>query len=249
MNTFLEMQTTLLSDLNVSSNSSLFPIAVIKDALNRSYLKAGGLFRWPILQDSKKTSTGINQEYYDQPQTWRPNSIWKVEVDGVMYGEDPDGSPLTFEDFLLWKADPLNLNSTEKKWAVQWNRFFLQPIPTVAGTNNISIWGIENVVKMVADEDPTIFSYSMPECNEAIVLEAQSILKAKGDQQQPVPKAFIGGTMLISAEAKAILTTAWNKIREESGKYEKNQPMWNVPDYWSKRSISGRTDNIGNFPR
>ena len=105
MDDFSELITALLSDLNASTSSSLYPTATIKLALNRAYIKASRLFRWPALQDAKKTSSQINIEYYDAPEDWSPNSIWRLEMDDNQYGEDPDGSPMTFEDYRIWRAD------------------------------------------------------------------------------------------------------------------------------------------------
>jgi hypothetical protein len=87
-----------------------------------------------------------------------------------------------------------------------------------------------------ADESVTIFSYSMPECNEAIVLEAVAILKSKVEQEK--------SGEFRSNEAKQILAVAWGKIRTENAKYEKNQPFFNVPDYYSG---SGTAQKIGDF--
>src|SRR3990167_10055573 len=186
MDTFLELQEAVQSDLNVDSGSTFYTLTQVKLAINRAYRKAGGLFPWPELQDAKKTSTQINQEYYDYPQTWRSNSIWKLTIldsDGNddRYGEDPDGSPLSFDGYLNWKED--NPDSTDKKWANQWRRFFIWPIPTTAGTNNIHVWGIMNVTALSDDADTTIFSLSTPEANEAIALEAVAILKSKEDKE------------------------------------------------------------------
>ncbi|GAG09997.1 unnamed protein product, partial [marine sediment metagenome] len=217
MDLFSAMQAVLQSDLNVNENSSLFPPVTIKSALNRAYRKGGALFRWPILEDALKTNSIANQEYYDAPTIWRPDSMWRLEVDGEYYGEEPDFSPLVFSDYLDWKADSVNENSTDKKWAAQWLRYFIYPTPTALGVNNIVVWGQKNVVTLVNDGDTTIFSYSMPECNEAIVLEARAILQAKGEAEK--------GQEMASAEAKQILAVAFNKIRQEKSKYEKIQPM------------------------
>lgn len=225
MDTFLEMQTAVSDDLTVDSTSSLYNTNVIKRAINRAYRKAGGLFRWPELEDAKKTSTQSGYEYYEYPQNWQPDSIWKVEVDGERYGEDPDGSPISFDDYLNWKKD--NPNSTEKKWSSQWRRYFIHPTPTSNGDNNLYVWGQKAVTGLTENTDITIFSYSMPECNEAIVLEAVAILKAKGEEE--TKSAFR------SQEAKQILSVAYGKIRQNQNKYEKIQPMWNVPDMFGRR--------------
>ncbi len=226
MDIFTDLITGVQDDLTIDDNSTLFPLALVKRAINRSYQKAGGLFPWPSLQDAKKTSTVSGQEYYDYPDTWRSNSIWKVVIDDERYGEDPDGSPLSFDDYLNWKED--YPDNTDKKWANQWRRLFVWPIPTATGSNNLHVWGIEVVTELSADGDVTIFSYSAPECNEAIVLEAVAILKAKGEEEKSAE--------FRSNEAKQILAVAWGKIRTEMAKYEKNQPFFNVNDFYGDSS-------------
>jgi len=223
MDLFEDLITAVQSDLSVSSNSSFFPTATIKLAINRAYKKAG-VFKWTALQDSQKTSTTASGEYYDAPTTWRPNSIWRLEVDGDMYGQDPDGSPLKFDDFLTWKEN--NPNSTDKKWAVQWLRYFLNPIPSAIGDKNITIWGYKNVSELVNDADTTIFSYNMPECNDAIVMEASAILKNKAEDNKT--------GQFLSAEAKNILSITFNGLTKDSSKQEKNQPFFQVPDYFGR---------------
>lgn len=237
MDLFSDLQTAVQSDLTIDSGSSFISPTTVKLAINRAYRKAGSLFRWPSLEDAKKTSTTENQEYYDAPDTWRPDSIFRVEIDDVQYGEGLDGSPMMFDDYLTWKRDSINANSTSKKWAVQWLRFFVYPTPTTTGSNNISIWGMKNVTTLVNDSDTTIFSYSLPECNEALVLEAVAILKNKGEAEKA--GAFR------STEAKQILGTAWQKIRQEQAKNEKYQPMFNVTDFFSGKNT--REQVTGNF--
>lgn len=233
METLADLRAAVQSDFTVGDESTLYSPTTIDLAINRARRKAYALFPWSELQDAKKTNTVANQEYYDYPDTWRSNSIWKLDIDGVKYGEDPDGSPLTFDDYLVWRED--YPDSTEKKWANQWRRFFIHPTPTTS-TGVISVWGI-TVGETLSDvADVTIFSYSMPEGNEAIVLEAGAILKAKGSEEK------LGEFR--SMEAKQILITAWDKIVKEKAKYEKNQPFFEVPDYFGK---PGSTDLTGRF--
>lgn len=235
--TLEDMRGGVQSDLNVSSHSSLYPPDTIDAAINRAYVnKIARLFRWPALEDAKMTSTQKDQEYYDCPDIWTPDSMWRLEVDDEQYGEGEDGSPMAFEDYLIWRADSANANSTEKKWAVQWLRFFMWPIPTAQGSNNISIWGQKNADKLTADAAETIFSKNLPECNEAIVLEAVAILKKKGE----APKT---GQML-SDEAKQIVLMSFNKIRQEKSKYEKTQPFFYVEDMFGKGTTKQKTGNF-----
>jgi hypothetical protein len=237
MNTLLEMIQGVQSDLNVTDTSPLFPLATVKSAINRAYIRSSGLFKWPGTEDAKKTSTQANLEYYDYPNDWRDDSVWRIEVDGVQYGNSPDGSPMKFEDYLIWRADSNNANSTEKKWANQKRRYFIYPVPTTAGSYNISVWGQRVVTEMTANTDYTIFSYSMPECNDAIVMEAAAILKGKGEEDK--------AGEFRSAQARSILAIAWNKIQKEQAKYEKDQPFFDVPDFFG--SGNKKENIIGNF--
>ena len=235
MDTLADLIQGVQDDQTIGSESSLYPPALVIRAINRAYRKAGALFPWPELQDAKKTSTQNGQEYYDYPQTWRSNSIWKVEIGGVRYGEDPDGSPLSYDDYSNWKED--YPNSTDKKWANQWRRYFIWPVPTSAGSNNISVWGFMNVETLSEDGDTTIFSYSAPECNEAIVLEAVAILKAKGQEEN--------AGQFRSAEAKQILAVTWGKVAKELAKYEKNMPFFDVPNYFGNTTTQDLTGRFG----
>lgn len=240
MITFLNIVQAVQDDLNIGDESTLYSPALIKRAINRAYRKVAALFPWPELQDAKKTSTQVNQEYYDYPQTWRSNSIWRLAIinsdnEEERYGEDPDGSPLSFDDYLSWKED--NPDSTEKKWANQWRRFFIWPIPTTQGDNNIVVWGIKTISDLSADADTTIFSYSTPEANEAIELETVAILKSKEDNEKSAE--------FRSTEAKQLLVTAWAKIAKEQAKYEKIAPFFYVNDFFGKgnsKDLTGKFD-------
>lgn len=236
MNTFEELTVAVQSDLNVLDEAPLFPKAVVQRAINRAYIKASSLFKWSGTEWAKKTTTQKNLEYYDYPREFRDNSIYRIEVGGVQYGNLPDGSPMNYHDYLTWRNDSANANSTEKKWANQKRRYFIYPVPTTAGVQ-ISVWGQKVPDALSQDGDHTIFSYSMPEGNEAVVLEAVALLKSKGEEEQ--------SGQFRSLEAKQILVVAWNKIRQEMAKYEKREPFFNVPDFFSTRLTKERT--IGNF--
>lgn len=238
MDKFSDLITAVQSDLTVDSTSPLYSPDVIKLAINRAYRKAGALYRWPETDDAKKTSTIANQEYYDYPDNWRPNTIWKLTVDGTDYGQ-----PLVFRDYLYEKENSIP-SGKSNLWANQRTRFFIYPTPTTSGSFNISVWGQKVVDKLVNDSDTTIFSYAMPECNEAVVLEAVAILKSKGDEVPVVSTRYVTGLLLFSIEAQQILTQSWNKIREELDKYKKTRPFFDVPDFFGR---GGTKQNTGKF--
>lgn len=240
--TLSDMRSGVQSDLNVSSSSSLFPEATIDLAINRAYInKAARLFRWPKLEDAKTTTSQANIENYDLPDgtnstdPWSPDSAWRLEVDGEYYGEEPDYSPMVFQDYLDWKEDTANVGSTLLKWAVHGHQVFIYPTPTSAGLT-INMWGQKVPAELSADDSVTIFSYTLPECNEAIVREAAAMLKLKGEASKI--------SQMISTEAKQILVVAYNKIRQEKAKYEKVQPMFYVEDMFGDTTTE---DVVGDF--
>lgn len=224
MNTFSELQTAVQSDLNLDATSPLFNLTTVKLAINRAYIKAGGLYRWKETEDSKKTSTVANQEYYDYPDNWKPNSVWKLRVDGTDYKD-----PLSYKDFLYEQENSWPSGMT-KAWTSQWRRVFIYPIPTTSGNNNIELWGLKAVDTLTNDSDVTIFSYSMPECNEAIVLEAEAILKGKAQEEN--------SGQFRSAQAMSILSIAWGKVQQDQKKYEKTTPFFDSINFFPYNDTS-----------
>ena len=235
MNLSSEIDAAIQSDLSVGNESTLFPLATIQLAKNRAYAKCAALFRWPETEDAKVTTTQDDVDYYDYPQTWRPDSIIKLKVDGVDYGD-----PLTFEDYQyeLENSFPSGLT---KIWANQWRRYFIYPAPVVAGLE-IVVFGQRSVEDLTDDDGAnpvTIWSYSMPECNEAVVKEAVAILRAKGDDVKVAKSGQTIGNML-SMEAQGILANAWNGIRKSQTKYRKTRSEFVIPDFFGDNS----TDDI-----
>lgn len=240
MDLFSDLISAVQSDLTIDNNSSLFPPVTVQLAINRSYRKIGGLHLWPETEDAQKTSSVANQEYYDFPETWLAYSLWKLTVDDVDYFD-----PIAFADFQNEKEN--NWPSGLKKAFTQNQRkFFIYPIPTTNGNNNISVWGQKAVDKLVNPTDTTIFSYSLPEVNEAIVLEAGAILKLKGQIEQPVQRSFIGGTLLLSMEAQNVVGIAWRKVQTQKMKTEKIKPFFDVPDFFAPRIGRNKT-KLGEF--
>lgn len=235
METQADIRRAVQDQLNAASNSTLYSPTVIDRAIGRVYLIVTGLFRWPQLQDAVYTTTQNGINYYDQPDNWRPQSIWRLEVGGVRYGEKPDGSPIAFNDFLTWKED--NPTSTKKKWAMQWKRYFISPTPTDSVTT-LTIWGQENATPLTpgVDAATTIFSENMPECNVALAKEVVADLKMKGER--PSDK------QLLSPEASAIFIASFHKWTKDTAKQEKIEPFFNVPDLFGR---SSSVNNIGDF--
>jgi len=150
MNTFQDMYEWVQSQLSVTSSSTFFTLTRIKAEINNSYFWASSLFNWPQLEDAKKTSTIAGQDYYDTPSIFRPDSIYRIEIDGEKY------EPKSFEDFLDYRIE--NPNQTgEKIFANHGMQFFVFPTPTADGSYNISVWGLKTVSTLSNNNDTTIF--------------------------------------------------------------------------------------------
>ena len=239
MDFFSELIDAVQSDLTIGDETTLLDLTAVKSALNRSYTKIGAMFLWPGTKDAKKTSTGANREDYNYPPNWVPESIWKLMVDDKDYGD-----PLDRKDYLFEKENDYPAGQ-ENIWSNEGNRYFIDPTPTTTGNYNLKVWGQKVVDKLTLDGDITIFSYSMREVNEAIILEAVAILKNKGEIVQAQRAGNITGSVMLSQEAIGIVTRAWSKIAGRQAKNQKTISMFNVTDMFA--SGNSKSTNIGNF--
>lgn len=250
MDTLAQMRLALQSDLNVNGNldgpNTLFDTPTCNLALNRAYRKCAGFFKWPGTRDALKTSTIATNEYYDYPQNWRNDSIWKIRVDGSDMGD-----PTAYKDY-LFEQDNNFPAGNKTLWSNQNARYFLtiNGLPPQAdGDNNIEIWGLVWPPQMVNDNDTTIFSFDMPECNEAVIMEALAILRIKGGEQPVRLLRYVQGALLLSMEAQQVLTNAWTKITQEEAKMDKTTPFFTVQDMFPTgiNRVNTAKYNIGNF--
>lgn len=241
MDKLSQMRSAVQSDLTVGAESSLFDPTTIDLAINRAYRKIGSMFKWEETKDAKKTNAIAAQEYYNYPSNWRPMSIFKLTVDGVDYGE-----PLAFKDY-QYETENDFPSGYQRSWSNWSKRFFIHPIPSVTGDHNISIFGYKFVDLLDSDNDITIFSYSMPEINEAIVLEASAILQQKGDIQQAKRAGVVMGSDLFSQESFSTVIRTWGKISQENQRQQRTTPQFDVPDFYGTGWRSGNGTRIGNF--
>lgn len=239
MDTFDDLRNAVKSDINWSPTGGFISTDDIDRAINMAYYSAGGMHKWPDLEEALHTNSKSTQEYYQYPQYFYPESIWKLTVDSVDYGD-----PVLFKDYLYEKEN--NFPSGLKKlWSSRGRQYFIYPTPTTNGSGNIVIWGFKVVATLSALLDTTIFSYVMRNCNRAICLEAAAILKMKGEDLQETIVPRVGE--MRDLKATALLNQEWARLRMERMKREGTRPMWDVPDYFRTNVGGMKNTKIGDF--
>ena len=227
MDTRADMETELVAQLQVASNSSLFPSSRITTLIKNAYKWATNLFIWKDLVKAKTTSTVASQEYYDYPAEFRSGTIVRLEVDGDPYKR------YNFEDYLDYKEN--NANTTKKMFANYGRFVFICPTPTASGSANIGAWGAIQADTLDDSTDETIFTDNNPEANEAIVDRAFSVAMKRTDKTA-------------SKDAKDEAMLVLGKLnRDEAKATQRDQrldhPKFNVPNLYGGNRNSG----IGQF--
>jgi hypothetical protein len=227
MTTRSDLETELIARLQVASNSTLYPSTRITTIIQSAYMWATQLVIWHDLVRARCTSTVATQEYYDYPANFRSESIIRMEVDGEEYKRK------NYEDYLAFQQD--NPSSTKKIFSSFGRQFFISPIPTTTGSNNITIWGAIQADALSSSSSVPIFSYNKEEANEAVIKKAIAIALVRSDPTVAKSEEQDAITLLMKLSTDESKNTQRNK--------RLNHPMLTVPDYFNS---SGSTD-IGSF--
>lgn len=222
------LEAELVSQLQVASNSSLFPSTRITSLIKNAYIWATQLFIWTDLVRAKCTDSVANQEYYDYPEEFRSLTIVRLTMDDLSYKRK------NFEDYLAYREN--NPGSTFKMFSSFGRQFFIHPTPTANGTNNIDVWGAIQADELDDTSDETIFTNSKEQGNEAVVRKALSVALKR-----------VNPSLAESEEKAAILTLG--KLNQDENKYlQRDQrvqhPKFSVPDFFAG---NGGRSTFGNF--
>ena len=227
MITRTDMETELVAQLQVASNSSLFPSARITTLIQNAYAWATNLFIWLELYRAKCTSTVADAEYYDYPEEFRLGTILRLEVDGEPYERK------NYEDYLDYKEN--NPDTTKKMFANFSTWYFMNPTPTENGSNNIDVWGAIQADLLANGTDETIFSNNKPEGNDAVVQRAFSVAMKRIDS---------GLSETENDNAIAVLgklnADEWKATQRDK---RLDHPKFNVPNFFG----GARNAGIGKF--
>lgn len=227
MDTRNELETELVAQLQVASNSSLFPASRITTLIQNAYKKATNLFIWPDLVQAFTSSTKNGYEYYDFPDAIRSNTIVRLMIDDDPYGRK------NFQDYQDYKEE--NSNTTKKMFAFYGRFFFVNPEPTADGSSNMDVWGAVQADALSASDSETIFTNSNPLGNEAVVQIAFSTAMKRID------KALAKEELKEALGILAKLNTDEWKATQSSLRLD--HPAFNVPNYFG----NSRNAGIGRF--
>lgn len=232
METRAEMEAELQLQLQSAANSSLFPATRLTSLIQNAYKEATTLFKWLALARAKTTRTaakgaGDDVCYYDYPDEFRTNTIFRVQIDALEYNRK------SFESFLDFR----NRNpSASKRIFANYQRFFFISPDTVAGSSNLDAWGIIQAPALSATGSETIFSGNADEGNFAVVSLALATAVKKINQK------------LSDKERANALMVLGKMNTDEWAEYARDQqldtPMFEVPDFFGGSSIS---NTIGSF--
>lgn len=233
METRSEMETELQRQLQAANNSSLFPASRLTELIQNSYKTATTLFKWVNLARAKTTSTtnkgSEDDSYYDYPEEFRTNTVFRVQIDGKEYNRKG------FESYLDYK-NRYPSSSLQKRIFANYQRFIFIAPDTSVGTNNMDIWGIIQAPALSSASSETIFSGNSEEGNMAVISLALSTALTRIDSD-----------MSEKLRNSALITLA--KINnDEWAEYVRDQqidtPLLEVPDFFGKPNLN---NNIGQF--
>ena len=233
MQTRSEMETELQLQLQASNNSSLYPASRLTSLIQNAYKSATTLFKWLALARAKTTSTtakgaGDDVCYYDYPDEFRTNTIFRVQIDGDEYNRK------SFESFLDYRNRYPTGNA--KRIFANYQRFVFISPDTSVGTNNMDIWGIIQAPELSLPGSETIFSGNSDDANMAVIGLALAIALKKVD-----PK-------LSEKEKTDALLTLGKLNSDEWAEYARDQqldtPLFEVPDFFGTPNTNSQ---IGQF--
>lgn len=232
MQTYGEMQSELVSRLQVANNSTLFPTSRIQTLIKDAHLWATSLYIWLDLVRAKTTSTRSGHEYYDYPTEFRTDTIVMIEIDGEEYDRK------NFEDFRDYRRN--NATSKKKIYSNYGRQFFISPIPTVDGSNNMDVWGAIQAPQLTLSTDYTIFSRNNDSGNEAIVKKAQAVAVEPKDPNKAAK---------LETDAIGLLTLIFQKQQNTLQRDQRIQhPQFDVPDFFAGNGMSVRPGSFSLDP-
>ena len=215
-----DLENELKAQLQSATNSNQFPSTRLTTLIQNAYRRATSLFIWRALTKAVTTSTKDKpttdeESYYDYPSEFRTGTVYLIKIDKKRYDRK------SYESFIKYRED--NPNAVDKLFAIDQRFIFISP-DTVAGTDNMDIWGAFEAPELSLSTSETIFSHNMEEANLAVVRLALSAAVKKSNPR------------LSTSEENAAIVTLSKINTDEWDQYSKDQPidtpLLNVPNFF-----------------
>lgn len=204
--TNLEIKTNIKDDFSIASgaNDAFYNDTYIQLVANRAVKWLADLHDWQQTQYGYTRSSVALQEYYNYPEDFKTDRIWKLRFNGINYDRK------SFADYLKYQEDNTN-SATDKIFTDFQRQFFINPAPTTIAT--IEIWGHKMPDTMSASGDTHPFA-GEADLEEAIVQYGVGIClkKARGSN------FALGVAEQEKAVAKA--NKVWETQKKEQAKYQ-----------------------------
>lgn len=229
--TNVDLKTAIRDDLSIATGDSFFSDAYIQRIANRAVKWLAGLHNWQQTQESRKRDSEANQEYYNYPENYKTDSIFKLSFNGDRYDRK------SFEEYEKYKED-FTSGATDKIYTDFKRQMFLNPAPTTVA--EITIWGHVIPDDMSADADTHPFAKE-GELEELIIQYAEGLAKQKG--RGTLYNAGVADCQ--AAESKA--NKLWEAQKKEQAKYQtKDAEQFDFFEILPRNGNQRRTQR-GNF--
>jgi len=229
--TNLELQTAVRDDLSIETGDAFYSDAYVQRIVNRAVRWYAALHQWQQTQYAYYRDSVAGQEYYNYPEKFRTDTIWKLRLNGVDYDRT------AFSEYLKYQEDSSG-STTDKIFSDFRRQFFINPAPS--SVVEIAVWGHLVPDAMSDDADTHPFAGEQdPE--EAIVKYALGIALKKGRG------SLYDKGVAEQAGAKSIADAIWKTQKKEQAKYQtKDAQMFEYVDILPTNGGERRTQR-GNF--
>lgn len=199
-----DLKTAIRDDLSISTGDAFYADAYVQRIANRAVRWFSALHPWQQTQYAYYRDSVVAQEYYNYPEKFRTDSIFKLKFNGEDYDR------ILFSEYLKYQEEPAG-SANDKIYSDFRRQFFIHPAPTTVA--EITVFGHLIPDDMSADADTHPF-VGEQDPEEAILKYAIGLALKKGRGT-----LYDKGVAEINA-AKSIADAIWEMQKKEQSKYQ-----------------------------
>lgn len=223
----------VLDEISLDSTDTFITTAILNRFYARSVQWLANLKNWQQTQIARKITIVAagdeTDEYWDYPENFKTDSVYRIDVDGVRY------KPLTWEEYLNYKED-----TPQGKEIYTDHRRQLFIYPTVTNGAVLSIWGHEIIATPDNDADEHPFTGEQL-LEEAINRYLMGLCYKKRDG------SYYEKGKALYTEALTLALQAWEQQQKaQANKKTENAEAWEHIDFTQQRA-GNRVTRRGSF--